>query len=101
METIKVIKESFELWYNTYVSKDIQASIVINYSDAQTLTIKAYHKVCIEMQAIEIIEGQSRVTPLIKLEENYNHGITSEEEAKEKMMKKLLVEVFKYVKILE
>lgn len=101
METINVIKKSFELWYNTYVSKDNQASIVINYSDVQTLTIKAYHKACIEMQAIEIVEGQSRVIPVIKLEENYNHGTTSEEEAKEKMVKKLLMEIFKYVKVLE
>ena len=101
METIGIIKESFELWYNTYVSRDTRASIVINYSDVQTLTIKAYHKACIEMQAVEIIDGKSRTIPIIKLEENYNHGITSEEEAKIMMVGKLLVEIFKYVKVLE
>ena len=100
METINIIKDSFEMWYNTTVSKDNPVSIVINYSDTQTLTIKAYHKSTIEMQAIEIEDGVSKLTPMIKLGENYNHGITSEEEAKENMVRKLLVEVYKYVKLL-
>ena len=100
MDTINVIKDSFELWYNTTVSKDNPVSIVINYSDMQTMTIKAYHKAAIEMQAIEIVAGVSRTTPLVKLEENYNHGITSEEDAKENMVRKLLIEVYKYVKLL-
>lgn len=100
MDTISIIKDSFELWYNTTVSKDNPVSIVINYSDTQTLTLKAYHKSIIEVQAVEIVDGVSKTTQFIKLEENYNHGITTEEEAKENMLRKLLVEVYKYVKLL-
>lgn len=94
METtdiLTIIKESFELWYNQNVSRENPVSIALNYSDTQTLTIKAYHKVCIEMQVLGIKDGKSFVEPLISLEENYNHGVTTEQEAKENMAKKLLV----------
>lgn len=100
METINVIKDSFELWYNTTVSKENPVSVIISYSDTQTLTLKAYHKASVAMQVVEVVDGVSKVTPFVSLEENYNHGTTTEEEAKENMMKKLLVEIYKYVKLL-
>ena len=96
METqqiINLIKDSFESWYNKVFMK---ASIIINYSDVQTLSIKAYHTITMEVQAIRIVNGSSKATPLITLKENYNHGITSEEEAKLGLTKKMLSEMFSY-----
>jgi len=100
MDITDIIKESFEKWYNTTVSKDHPASFAINYSDQQTLTLKAYHRVCVEMVVIELVDGVSQMTPLFKIEENYNHGVMSEEEAKSNMMKKLLMEIYEHVKLL-
>lgn len=101
MNTLNIIKDSFELWYNTFISKDNKTSIVINYSDTQSFSIKAYHKSCIELCAITIINGISKTTSLIKLEANYNHNNTDEEEAKEIMLKRLLMEIYKYTKQIE
>lgn len=95
-ETINLIKESFEVWYNKTFSKDSPVSIVINYSDVQTLAIKAFHTVTMEVQALGINNNLSYATSLIKLQENYNHGITSEEEAKLGLTKKLLIELYNY-----
>lgn len=95
--TLNVIKESFESWYNDRLQADEwPVSIVINYSDTQTLSMKAYHTVTVEVQAISIRNEKSAIVPLFKLQENYNHGVTSEEEAKEGMMKKLLIQMFNY-----
>jgi hypothetical protein len=96
-ETLNLIKESFEQWYNGKLQKDEPpVSIAINYSDVQTLSIKAYHTIKFEVQAIGIREGKSFMVPLFMLQENYNHGVTSEQEAKEELTKKLLIEMFDY-----
>ena len=92
-QIINLIKESFEAWYNKVFTK---ASIVINYSDVQTLSIKAYHTITMEVQALSIVNGSSKATPLITLTENYNHGITTEDEAKLGLTKKMLMEMFSY-----
>ncbi len=92
-QVINLIKDSFEDWYNKVFAK---ASIVVNYSDVQTLSIKAFHTITMEVQAISIVNGSSQATPLITLTENYNHGITTEEEAKLGLTKKMLVEMFNY-----
>lgn len=92
-QIIDFIKESFECWYNKVFTK---ASIVINYSDVQTLSIKAYHTITMEIQAISIVNGSSQATPLITITENYNHGVTSEEEAKLGIAKKMLGKMFSY-----
>ena len=92
-QIIDFIKDSFEDWYNRIYPK---ASIVINYSDVQTLSIKAYHTITIEVQAISIVNGSSKATQLISLTENYNHGVTTEEEAKLGLTKKMLMEMFSY-----
>ena len=92
-QVINLIKDSFEDWYNRVFTK---ASIVINYSDVQTLSIKAYHTITMEVQAISIINNVPKSVQLIKLEENYNHGTTTEEEAKLGLMKKMLMEMFSY-----
>ena len=92
-QVINFIKESFEDWYNRVFTK---ASIVINYSDVQTLSIKAYHTITMEVQAISIIDGQAKNKKLISLTENYNHGVTTEEEAKLGLTKKMLMEMFSY-----
>ena len=96
-ETLNLIKESFEQWYNGKLQKDEPpVSIVINYSDVQTLSIKAYHTIKFEVQAIGIKEGKSFMVPLFILQENYNHGVTSEQEAKDGLTRKLLIKMFDY-----
>lgn len=92
-QIINFIKESFEAWYNNVFTK---ASIVINYSDVQKLSIKAYHTITVEVQAISISDNQVQNCCLIKLQENYNHGVTTEEEAKLGLMKKMLIQMFSY-----
>ena len=51
-QVINLIKESFESWYNKVYSTNV--SIVINYNDVQTLAIKAYHTIIMEVQALSI-----------------------------------------------
>lgn len=95
-DVLALVGKSFEFWYNRNVAKDSPVSIVVNYSDMQTLTLKAYHRVCMELDAVSIKDGQSHVQPSVRLEENYNHGITSEDEAKQSMTGKLLVQLYSY-----
>ena len=92
-ETLNIIKESFESWYNRHISPS-KVSIAINYRDEQKLSIKAYHTITMEMQALGIKDGKAYSMPLITLQENYNHGVTSEEEAKEGLTKKLLDKLY-------
>lgn len=92
--TLDLIKSSFEGWYRAHV--DTKASIVINYSDEQTLLIKAYHKVTVNMSAIGIKDNLSYTVPLIEVSENYNHGVTTEEEAKESVIENFLTKIFDY-----
>lgn len=95
--TLDIIKESFEAWYNGKLqANESPVSIAINYSDVQTLSIKAYHTIRMEVQAIGINDGKSFVTPLLELQENYNHGVTSEQEAKDGLTKKLLIKMLDY-----
>lgn len=93
-QVINLIKDSFESWYNKVYSTN--ASIVINYKDVQTLAIKAYHTITMEVKALRIINGSSQATQLITLTENYNHGVTGEEEAKLGLAKKMLMEMYSY-----
>ena len=92
-QVINLIKDSFEDWYNKVFTK---ASIVINYNDVQTLSIKAYHTITMEVQAVSIVNGQAKNKSLISLTENYNHGVTTEEEAKLGITKKMLMEMYSY-----
>lgn len=92
-QIINLIKESFETWYNKVFTK---ATIVINYSDVQTLSMKAYHTISMEVQAISIVDGQAKNNCLIKLKENYNHGVTTEQEAKLGLTKKMLMKMFSF-----
>lgn len=92
--TLDLIKSSFESWYRSHV--DNKASIVINYSDEQTLLIKAYHKVTVSMIAIGIKDNLSYTVPLIEVSENYNHGVTTEEEAEESVTKTFLIKILDY-----
>jgi hypothetical protein len=92
-QIINFIKDSFEDWHNKVFTK---SSIIINYNDVQTLSIKAYHTISMEVQAISIVNGQAQSKSLISLIENYNHGVTTEEEAKLGLTKKMLAEMFSY-----
>jgi hypothetical protein len=94
MNYFEIITQSFEQWYNTHVSQ--KTSIVINYSDEQTLVTKAYHKATITLVAIGIKDNLSYTVPLFTISENYNHGVTTEEEAKDSLTCKLLSEILDY-----
>lgn len=93
-ETLNLIKESFETWYNKNVNAKV--SIVINYSDTQQLAIKAFHTITLEVSAVGIKNNLSYTKPLITLQENYNHGILTEEEAKLGLIEKLLIQLYSY-----
>ena len=95
-ETINIIRESFETWYNRTYPSESPVSIVINYSDVQTLSIKAIHKITMEVSAVGIRDRLSYVSSVMRLEESYNHGITTEEEAKEGLTKKLMMSLYGY-----
>lgn len=90
---LNLIKESFEKWYNIHIGK---GSIVISYKDEQSLKIKAYHTVTIDMAVIGIKNSLSYTNSLMTITENYNHGVTTEEEAKYDLTKRFLVELFEY-----
>lgn len=94
--TLTLIKDSFELWYNKKHSEDKPVSIAINYSDEQKLSIKAYHTITLQMNAIGIKDGESYTKQLISIRENYNHGVTSEQEAKDDLTIKLLEKLYGY-----
>lgn len=95
-DSIALIRESFEMWYNKAFSKESPVSIAINYSDEQTLSIRAIHTSKMEVSALGIRNGMSFVKPLIRLQENYNHGTTSETEAKNRMITRMLAEMYGY-----
>ena len=97
MNNLELIRQSFEAWYNSKLhSSSEKVSIVTNYSDEQTLALKAYHKVTIKMAAVGIKEGMSYTVMLLEVSEHYNHGITTEQEAEEKITQKFLKELFDY-----
>lgn len=89
-KTIELIKESFENWYNKYISQDSPVTVLINYSDTQKLSIKAYHTINLEMLALGTQEDTAVLATLFNLTDTYNHGVINEEEAKDGMIKKLL-----------
>lgn len=95
-DILTIIKESFETWYNQVFSPVHKISVVINYSDRQFYAIKAIHTACIEVQVVGIKNHLSFTTSLFSIKENYNHGVTSEESAKEEVIKRLLVEMYNF-----
>lgn len=88
---LDIIRESYEKLYNSSREEKDKASIIINCSDEQTLSIKAYHKIIIMLSAVQIKDRLSYTLPLFKLEHTYNRGITSEEEAQREACKEFLV----------
>lgn len=97
MNNLELIRQSFEQWYNSKLrSSSEKVSIVTNYSDEQTLRLKAFHKVTIKMAAVGIKDGMSYTILLLEVTENYNHGVTSEQEAEEMITQKFLKELFDY-----
>lgn len=92
--SLELIKRSFEEWYNS-IQPD-KMSIVTNYKDEQTLVVKAYHKATISMVAVGIKNGSAQVIPLFEISENYNHGITSEEETRTNLTQTLLVKILNF-----
>ena len=95
MDTIDIIKNSFEKWYNEHIAES-KTSIAISYSDTQELSIKAYHKSVIRVNAITIKEGQSQSIEILMIERPYNHGVTSEEDAKAQALMVLLEKLYNY-----
>ena len=89
-----MLKHGFEQWYNR--GRNERVSVVINYSDEQTLLIKAYHRVRAVLNIIGISNNLSYSKCLLDLSENYNHGVMNEDEAKEMMGRKMLVAMMDY-----
>lgn len=98
MDNLTLIKSSFEMWYNSSIPHDSRVTAVINYSDEQTLSIKAIHTARIELCVVGIKDNMSYVIPIASLQENYNHGIVSENEAKEQLSMKFLSKLYSYKK---
>lgn len=96
MDNLTLIKDSFKLWYNNAFSTNVE--VVINYSDEQRLSIKAIHTAKMELCVVGIKEGMSYILPIESLQENYNHGIKSEEEEKEHMTLRFLSKLYSYRK---
>lgn len=94
--TLALIKDSFESWYNKKYPESNHVSIAINYSDEQKLSIKAYHTITMQVNIIGIKDGESYTKQLVFLQENYNHGVTSEQEAKDGLTMKLLENLYGY-----
>lgn len=95
MDNLRLIKDSFEMWYKE-MTKNSSVSAVINYSDEQTLSIKAIHTARIELCVIGIKEGLSYVVPIASMQENYNHGHVSEQEEKDILATKFLSKLYSY-----
>lgn len=93
-DIIQIIRESFESWYNKAYAQEKPVTIAINYSDVQTLAIRAYHTITMEVAALSSVEGLTVVTPIMTLRENYNHGVTTEQEAKDGLTKKMLMSMY-------
>lgn len=93
-DVFTLLKQGFEQWYNS--GRQDRVSVVINYSDEQTLLIKAYHKVKAVLSVIGIKNNMSYSMPLIEVSEHYNHGGMNEEEAKQMMAGKMMVEMMRY-----
>lgn len=94
-EPLTLIRESFEKWYNS-MRPDSKVTIAVNYSDVQRLSIKAIHTTSIEMVAIGIKDNMAFTKSIVRITENYNHGVTSEEEAKDSLISKLLEKLYNY-----
>lgn len=95
-KTLDIIKSSFENWYNKNIAKDSPVSILINYSDTQKMNIRAFHTVTYDVQSVGTQDDLAVITPLLSITENYNHGTTTEEEAKENLTIKLLERLYSF-----
>jgi hypothetical protein len=97
MEDLELIRKSFEEWYNSgVIEKKNKVSIVLSYSDEQSLLIKSYHKVSLRMIAVGIKNHMSYTFPFVNLTEHYNHGVTGEEDARVSITKKLLHSLYAF-----
>jgi hypothetical protein len=94
--TIDIIKDSFENWYNKNVTPDSPVSIYINYRDTQSLPLKVYHTITMELVALSIVNNLATITSLIKLTENYNHSTTTPQEAKDHLTLTLLQHLYSF-----
>ena len=94
--TINLIKESFETWYNYHVAKESPVAILINYNDTQKLSLKAFHTVTFDVHAVGTVDNLATITKILSITENYNHGTTSEQEAKDNLTKKLLGRLYSF-----
>ena len=92
MTTSEIISKGFESWINER-SKD-KVSVLIDYSDKQNLSIKAYHKTHAGLVVIGTRDSESYTETLASVDGFYNHGVTTESEAKEQMLARLVKEMF-------
>lgn len=97
MDNLELIKKSFERWYNAQTPYSEKVSVLISYRDEQNLVMKAYHRVTADLSLIYIKNRMSYTSCLCSVTDTYNHGVTSEQDAKDALMSKLLEELLHYV----
>ena len=96
MKPLELISKSLESYLKVKLC-DSSLSVVANYSDEQSLPIKSYHKATVTVAMVSIRNGNAYTTPVLSVSENYNHGTTSEEEAKDSILKMLLIRILEMV----
>lgn len=97
MDNIELIRQSLEHWYNSTLPHSTHSTIAINYSDEQNLTVKAYHRIKLDVYTITIKNNMSYTKLLYSLTDNYNHCHTTDIEAKESLVQRLLEDLFYYI----
>lgn len=96
MKPLDLITKSLESYLKVKLC-DSSLSVVSNYSDEQSLPIKSYHKATATLAMVTIHGGNTNTVPLLSLSENYNHGTTTEEEAKDSLLKMLLIRIMEMI----
>ena len=92
MGTAAIISKGFESWINTKLNDKV--SVLIDYKDEQKLSMKSYHKASAKLVLLGIHDSKSYEKTLISVENVYNHGTTTEAEAKEQLLSRLVGEMF-------
>ena len=96
MKPLELISKSLESYLKVKLC-DNSLSVVANYSDEQSLPIKSYRKATVTVAAVSIRNGNAYTDQILSISENYNHGTTSEEEAKDSILKMLLIRIMEMI----
>ena len=98
METLDIIKESFETWYNQ--SQGEKTSVGFFARNRLNGVWGTWRRIDSAPRVYHVEKDGTvcGVVLAVNETENYNHGITSEQEAKDMLTRKLLVELYNYMR---